>query len=307
MLRMIETAPAGFALVIHGGAFGPASGEQLDHDEEYRQALRQAHQAGERVLIDGGEALDAVCAAVCVLEDDPLFNAGRGAALTRAGHVEHDAAVMTGAGRAGAVAVSRHARHPVLAARSVLARSEHVLLVDPPVQQLREWGLELVDNDWFVTAARQQQLARVQAGEQQPPRHGTVGAVALDSNGRLAAATSTGGICNQSVGRVGDSPLIGAGTYAREGVVAVSCTGHGEAFIEGVVAHDVAARIRYAGQSLAGAVGESLTAEVTGRGSSGGLIAVGGDGRLVVARNCPSMFAAWRDSEGVHTMVQEAD
>ncbi len=199
---------------------------------------------------------------------------------------------MTGSGLAGAVAASKYARNPVWLARAVMERTEHVLIVDPDVEFLERYGLEVVDRDYFITEARQQQLDRVLAGPAVAARHGTVGAVARDADGRVAAATSTGGMTGQADGRVGDSPIVGAGVYARDNVVAISCTGDGEAFIRGVVAYDVAARIRYAGAGLAEAVRETFEQELTRRGSTGGLVAVGGDGRIVVAHNSPAMFSA---------------
>ena len=244
------------------------------------------------MLASGGSALDAVCATVEVLEDNPLFNAGRGAALTATGHAELDASVMTGAGLAGAIAASKHARNPVRVARVVMEQTEHAFIVDPDMAFLERHGLAVVERDYFITQARRQQLERVIDGRSAAARHGTVGAVARDASGRVAAATSTGGMTGQADGRVGDSPIVGAGVYARDNVVAVSGTGHGEAFIRGVVAYDVAARIRYAGADLATAVRETFEQELGQRGSTGGVVAVGGDGRIVVAHNSPAMFSA---------------
>jgi beta-aspartyl-peptidase (threonine type) len=296
-LRLIQAAPAaaGYGLALHGGAGGRLQELSLEEQGAYSEGLAAAYRAGAEVLERGGSALDAVCAAVQLLEDNPLFNAGRGAALTASGEAELDASVMAGDGSAGAVAVSRHARNPVFAARKVLEETEHVLLVSPEEKLLTDWGLETVEPGYFVTEPRRRQLASVRAARADAPRHGTVGAVARDRDGRVAAATSTGGMVNQSEGRVGDTPLIGAGTFARDGVAAVSCTGEGEAFIRGVVAHDVAARVRYLRTGLAEAVTGTITAELTGRGAGGGLIAVDADGAIVVAHNSPAMFAAYAD------------
>jgi beta-aspartyl-peptidase (threonine type) len=258
----------------------------------YEQGLLAAYRAGWQVLAGGGDALDAVCASVEVLENDPLFNAGRGAALTTTGHAELDASVMTGSGLAGAVAASKYARNPVRLARAVMEHTEYVLIVDPDVEFLERYGVEVVEPDYFITEVRQQQLDRVLDGRGVAARHGTVGAVARDAGDRVAAATSTGGMTGQADGRVGDSPIVGAGVYARDNLVAISCTGHGEAFIRGVVAYDVAARIRYAGAYLAEAVRGTFEEELAGPGSTGGLVAVGGDGRMVVAHNSPAMFSA---------------
>jgi beta-aspartyl-peptidase (threonine type) len=244
------------------------------------------------VLASGGSALDAVCASVEVLEDDPLFNAGRGAALTATGQAELDASVMTGTGLAGAVAASRRARNPVRLARAVMEDTEHVFLVDPDVAFLERHGLAVAEPGYFITERRQRELERVLDGRAAAARHGTVGAVARDAGGRVAAATSTGGMVGQADGRVGDSPIIGAGVYARDNVVAISGTGYGEAFIRGVVAYDIAARIRYTGAGLAAAVQATVEQELGQRGATGGVIAVGGDGRVVVAHNSPAMFSA---------------
>nr|WP_246214427.1 isoaspartyl peptidase/L-asparaginase [Modestobacter muralis] len=288
---------------MHGGAGGRVEELSLEEAGTYSEGLTAAYQAGAAVLAAGGSALDAVCATVERLEDDPLFNAGRGAALTSEGTAELDACVMTGDGRAGAIAASQFARNPVHAARKVLEETPAVLLIAPTAGRIADWGLRTVTPDHFTTPARQQQLRRVQEGLLAGSRHGTVGAVAVDVHGRVAAATSTGGMVNQSEGRVGDTPVVGAGTYARDGVGAISCTGEGEAFIQGVVAHDVAARVRYLGVGLAEAITGTVAAELAPRGATGGLIAVGADGAIVVAHNSPAMFAAYHDGERlvVHT------
>jgi L-asparaginase / beta-aspartyl-peptidase len=294
-LRIFEATPpeGGPSLALHGGAGGRvAELASAAARTPYEQGLSAAYRAGWAVLGAGGDALEAVCASVVVLENDPLFNAGRGAALTASGHAELDASVMTGSGRAGAVAASRYARNPVRLARAVMEHTEHVLIVDPAVDFLERYGLEVVEDDYFITEPRRQQLDRVLEGRAVAARHGTVGAAARDAGGRVAAATSTGGMTGQADGRVGDSPIVGAGVYARDGVVAISCTGDGEAFIRGVVAYDVAARMRYTGAGLAAAVGATFEQELTQRGATGGLVAAGGDGRIVVAHNSPMMFSA---------------
>ena len=289
-----EVAPPeeGPSLALHGGAGGRVEELTLAARASYAQGLLTAYRSGWQVLTSGGSALDAVCASVEVLENDPLFNAGRGAALTATGHAELDASVMTGAGHAGAVAASKHARNPVRVARTVMERTDHVLIVDPDVAFLERYGLEVVERDYFITEPRKQQLDHIMDGRAIAARHGTVGAAARDAGGRVAAATSTGGMAGQAEGRVGDTPIVGAGVYARDNVVAISCTGHGEAFIRGVIAYDVAARIRYADANLAEAVRGTFEHELTKRGSTGGLIAVGGDGRIFVAHNSPAMFSA---------------
>jgi L-asparaginase / beta-aspartyl-peptidase len=292
-MQIFEAAPDdGPSLALHGGAGGRVEELTLEGRAPYTDGLQAAYSAGWQVLAAGGSALDAVCACVEALENNPLFNAGRGAALTATGHAELDASVMTGAGHAGAVAASKHAKNPVLLARAVMEHTEHALIVDPDEAFLERHGCQAVERGYFITELRQQQLERVLDGRAVAARHGTVGAVARDAEGRVAAATSTGGMVGQADGRVGDSPIVGAGVYARDNVVAISGTGHGEAFICGVVAYDIAARIRYANADLATAVRETIESELGRRGSTGGVIAVGGDGRIVVAHNSPAMFSA---------------
>ena len=307
---IIDLTNQPYALVIHGGAGGPHW--QMDDAKQvaYRAGLTAAYQTGEAVLAGGGSALDACCAAVMVLEDDPLFNAGRGASLTSQGTAEHDAAVMTGDGRAGAVALSRHTRHPVLLARAILDTHE-VLIADPPDSFATAAGLELCPNDWFITDERRAKLAALQAGHLNSAdhigpgdhKHGTVGCVALDSAGHLAAATSTGGYDGKPPHRIGDTPLIGAGTWAKNQVVAISCTGRGESFIQGGVAHQVSARIEYGGQDVAEAAAATIAGEVTGRGTKGALIAVTQSGRCVIAWDAPTLLAAWRDGDTLVTHI----
>ena len=304
-VRVYTAAPgeSGYALVLHGGAGGRLSELSLDQQGQYSAGLAEAYEAGEAVLASGGSALDAVCVAVERLENNPLFNSGRGAALTKLGEAELDASVMTGDGCAGAIAVSRYSKNPVLLARKVMEESEHVLIVAPSKELVASWGLETVEPDYFITPVRQEQLRNVQSKLLAGSRHGTVGAVAMDMDGHLAAATSTGGMVNQSEGRVGDTPIIGAGNYAKDGVVAVSCTGAGEAFIEGVVAHEISARMRYSQAELKVAVTRTIEAELDGRGATGGIIAVDADGRIVIAHNSPAMFAAYRDSDRIVTLT----
>src|SRR4051812_24715852 len=232
------------AIVVHGG------GGRLPADdaraERVRAGAAAAVEAGHEVLAAGGAALDAVEAAVVVLEDDPEFNAGRGAALTEYGRVELDASMMDGTSRAaGAVAAVRGVRTPIRAAGAVLAEGRHVLLVGAAATEFATTaGLAVESETWFVTERERLALNRLKEGDAAAAR-GTVGAVARDSRGRLAAATSTGGVSGQRLGRVGDSPLIGAGTWADDATVAVSCTGHGESIIRSALAHEVDALLRH--------------------------------------------------------------
>lgn len=273
-------------LAIHGGAGTIGRARMTERRErDYRDALTAALRAGYAVLDGGGKSLDAVIAAVVVLEDDPLFNAGRGAVFTAAGRHELDAAVMDGATtRAGAVAGVRRTKNPVLAARAVMERTPHVLLAGTAADRFAHAaGLTMVAPGYFSTTARAVALtrARAHAAATAADRHGTVGAVALDDAGNLAAATSTGGFTNKMAGRVGDSPLVGAGTYADNASCAVSATGSGEHIIRAVLACDVAARMRYRGESLALAARRAL-ARLAALGGDGGLIAVDRAGNIAM-------------------------
>jgi L-asparaginase / beta-aspartyl-peptidase len=263
-------------LLVHGGAGNPRGGK-VDDEAARHAALEAALRAGYAVLTQGGGALDAAEAAVRELEDCPLFNAGRGSVLTSDGRVEMDAAVMDGATRrAGACAHITRVRHPVSLARAVMEATPHVLIVGADAVDLaRERGLELEEAAWFVT-----ERERARTGE---AAHGTVGAVALDSHGRLAAATSTGGVRGQLPGRVGDTPQIGSGTYADEHV-AVSCTGTGEQFIRAVAAHEVSALVRLGKLPLGDAAARAV------EGLDGGLIALGADGSAAMPFNTALMY-----------------
>jgi beta-aspartyl-peptidase (threonine type) len=298
-------------LAVHGGA-GRIVAEELGarRAAAAERGLGQSLAAGEAVLRDGGSACDAVVAAVVVLEDDEQFNAGRGAVLTSAGGVEHDAAVADGATRrAGAVTCVCGIRNPVLAARAVLQRSPHVLMSGAGAQALaRREGLAFVSADWFVTARRQEQLTGIvpSGRAESEPTSGTVGAVALDGEGHLAAATSTGGITGQLAGRVGDTPLVGAGTWADDRSCAVSATGDGEALILSVFAHEVDALVRLAGLSLGAACQRALQ-ELAARKGTGGCIAVGPDGTVAMPFTSAGMFRGAVDATGVHRIGMFAE
>ena len=283
------------AIVVHGGAGGSIS--DPDRAERTRAGAAAAVEAGHAVLAAGGAALDAVEAAVVVLEDDAEFNAGRGAALTEYGRVELDASIMDGATRAaGAVAAVRGVRNPVRAARAVLADGRHVLLVGPPAGEFAATaGLTFENETWFVTERERTALARVTEGDAAGAQ-GTVGAVARDAHGRLAAATSTGGVSGQRLGRVGDSPLIGAGTWADE-TVAVSCTGHGESIIRTALAHEVHALLRHRGLGLQDACVEAIRS-LENLGGDGGLIAVTAGGDVAATFNSRAMTRGWRVGHG---------
>lgn len=300
-----------FALAIHGGA-GTILREKMTATKEaaYRAGLTEALAAGYRMLDEGGAALDAVQAAVNVMEDSPLFNAGKGAVFTNEGTNEQDACIMDGVTRdAGAVAGVTRVRNPINLARAVLEHSSHVLLGGEGAERFAALhGIELVDKDYFYTKERwyQLQMARqreeAQGGEQTQLDHsddksdkiGTVGAVALDRHGNLAAATSTGGMTNKRFGRIGDSPIIGAGTWADNRTCAISATGVGEFVMRTVLAYDIAALMLYKGMELTSAAEEVVMHKLVEIGGSGGIIALDKSGTITMPFNSPGMYRGYR-------------
>ena len=291
-------------LVIHGGAGIIEKGrlsEQLERS--IRAALDHALSTGSALLASGGSAINAVAAAVGELEDDPHFNAGRGAVFTYDGRNELDAAIMDGRDRsAGAVTGITETRHPVSLARAVKDHSPHVLLRGRGADQFsRDQGLEQVENSWFATEERRRQLDEMMAMDGDhfdvDLKYGTVGAVALDVNGHIAAATSTGGLTGKRWGRIGDSPIIGAGTYADDGSAAVSATGSGEYFIRALAAYQVAERVKIGHESLQHALDETL-ADIRSLGGTGGLIAVAPTGEMAWGFTTPGMYRGKADSGG---------
>jgi beta-aspartyl-peptidase (threonine type) len=299
------------ALAIHGGA-GTIFKSQMtaELEREYRGGLEAGLKAGWGVLEKGGTSLDAVEAAVVSLEDFPLFNAGRGSVFTHEGEQEMDASIMDGAGsKAGAVAFVKNIRNPITLARLVMERTEHVLLAGEGARQFAEqMGVVSEPDEYFFTEHRWLQLqdamaaGRVQLDHAAAPPVGTVGAVACDSNGNLAAATSTGGMTNKKFGRVGDTPIIGAGNYA-DSLCAVSCTGHGEYFMLGVTAYDISARMKYKGLALEEAAREAID-DLTARKGEGGLIAVDSKGGVTLPFNSEGMHRGWVSADGtLHTAI----
>jgi L-asparaginase / beta-aspartyl-peptidase len=327
------------AIAIHGGA-GVIDRAQMTPDREasYRAGLSAALDAGYAILERGGSSLDAVTEAVRLLEDDPQFNAGRGAVLSHDGEAELDASIMDGAGpRAGAVAGIRHVKSPIGLARLVMDESPHVMLIGEGAEKFaRERGLEFVPNTYFRTPYRERELQRALERERQQERDGaggsgavgagasggtgiatggvpaagttdafrggtitgTVGAVAIDRAGNLAAATSTGGMTNKRYGRVGDSPIIGAGTYANNETCAVSATGSGEFFIRAVVAHDIHALVQYKQVSIEAAAREVVQEKLKRLGGEGGVVAIDRNGHIALEFNSEGMFRGARDSRG---------
>ena len=298
-------------LVIHGGA-GVIVRENMPPEREaaFTAALETALEAGANVLQNGGNAVAAVQAAVIPMEDDPLFNAGQGAVFTAAAEHELDASIMSGAERdAGAVAGVKRVKNPILAARAVMDQSEHVMFAGAGADAVAESvGLEMVENSYFDTEGRRRSLERVlwERSRNDADRHGTVGAVAIDVNGNLAAATTTGGMTAKAAGRIGDSPLIGAATYAQNGVCAVSATGHGEYFIRVAVAKTICARVELAGDSV-GDAAQSARDQVAELGGDGGVVVIDGDGQYEYVFNSKGMYRGMIDPNGMETAIFEQE
>jgi beta-aspartyl-peptidase (threonine type) len=288
-----------WAIVVHGGA-GVMQGwiEEEEHRQAYLEALAEAVEIGKAVLESGGSSLDAVERVVAFIEDDPKFNAGRGAVFNSDGGHELDASIMDGSTRAcGAVAGVRTVKNPVVLARLVMESSKHVLFAGAGAERFADaMGVERVEPGYFHTERRHEQWRKANERERVDPEQGTGGAVALDRHGNLAAATSTGGLTNKSFGRVGDSPVIGAGTYADNATCAVSCTGVGEEFIRNYIAARVSALMEYRGMTLREAADHAVH-QVLAPGD-GGLIAVGHDGSIAMAYNTGGMFRGAADSTG---------
>ena len=303
-----------YVLVIHGGA-GTISKSQVTPalEKRYHEALNKALLAGSAILEKGGKALDAVEAAVRILEDEPLFNAGKGAVFTAEGINELDAAIMDGATLgAGSVAGVRTIRNPITAARAVMERSEHVLLTGRGAEAFAaQQGLVIVDPSYFYTPERWESLQRAKkrdslaslstpnhtasffTEQQRKDRYGTVGAVALDQHGHLAAATSTGGMTNKKWGRVGDAPIIGSGTYANDNTVAISCTGWGEYYLRLVLAKSISDRMEFGQQSLQFAADEMIMRQLPALGGDGGLIAVDKNGNMALPFCTEGMYRGY--------------
>lgn len=309
--------PGNWVLVIHGGAGGPPRGSMPEEwEQQYRGKLNEALALGTEILSRGGSSMDAVEAVVRFMEDCPLFNAGKGAVYNDEGVAELDASIMDGSTlMAGAVTGVRTIRHPVSAARMVMTNTKHVLLMGDGAEQFaREQGLEIMDPSWFKTPARTEQYERMKQPEggkkvkidvkghqdadttirkADDQAKGTVGAVALDNMGNLAAATSTGGLMMKMKGRIGDTPIIGAGTYANNATCAVSCTGTGEYFMRDLIAYDVSALMEYRGWSLEQAARYEIDERLRAQGGGGGLIAVDREGNIATPFNTNAMFRGY--------------
>lgn len=313
---LAEKSDQPFGIVVHGGA-GTLERNRMTPEQEkaYHTVIAQALEAGYEILKNGGSSLDAVEEAVAILEDSPLINAGKGAVFNLAGRVELDASIMDGRTlEAGAVAAVKRVKNPIKLARLVMERTPHVMLsADGAEEFARENRVELVDEEYFHTTRRWEEFQRMKEAKEQKSREegsliihgeeywGTGGAVALDKNGNLAAATSTGGRTGKMVGRIGDSPIIGAGTYAKNATCAVSATGHGEYFIRGALAYDVSALMEYKGMTLQEAAENVIHKKLTGLGGTGGIIAIDNEGNIAMPFNTSGMYRGYIDKDG--TMV----
>ena len=291
-----------FALVVHGGA-GTITRDKLTPEQEraFRDKLHEATEAGQKILQSGGAALDAITAVIVILEDSELFNAGKGAVFTAEGKNELDSSIMEGKSlNAGAVAGVTRIKNPILLAKAVMEHSPHVMLQGGGAELFAEQqGIKLVDPSYFYTDLRWEQLQKAKAegkgavlDHDNDFKFGTVGAVALDNQGNLAAGTSTGGMTNKQYGRIGDSPIIGAGTYANNASCAVSATGHGEYFIRATVARNICALMEYGGKTLEQAADQIVNKQLVEMGGSGGIIAVDKDGNMALMFNTEGMYRA---------------
>jgi L-asparaginase / beta-aspartyl-peptidase len=302
-LASAGTAQQNYALVIHGGAgVMDKASMSAESQAEYKATLDIALKRGEQLLKTGATATDVVVAVITILEDSPLFNAGKGAVFTHEGKNELDASIMEGKNlNAGAVAGVRDIKNPILAARKVMEKSDHVLLSGNGASEFaRSQGLEMVKNKYFFTPSRYESLKRLQQKERQrtpEDNTGTVGCVVLDSYGNLSAGTSTGGMTNKRFGRIGDSPIIGAGTYANNQTCAVSATGHGEYFIRLGVARDISALMEYKNLNVADACSETIR-KLGEMGGTGGVIAIDSKGNIAMEFNTSGMFRGYIKSTG---------
>jgi len=292
-----------YVLVIHGGA-GTILKKDMSPalEKQYREKLAEVLKAGEDILKNGGSSLDAVTKCITIMEDSPLFNAGKGAVFNAQGQNEMDASIMNGENlMAGAVASVHTIKNPILAARAVMEHTPHVLLISKGAEEFAaKEGLAIVDPSYFFTEKRWKSYLKVKAKKAQGEKHGTVGAVALDKQGNLAAGTSTGGMTYKMMGRIGDSPIIGAGTYADNASCAVSCTGHGEYFIRNVVAYDIGALMKYGQLSLKEAANYVILDKLKRQGAEGGVIAVDHSGHFTMTFNTSGMYRAYATSSGYH-------
>jgi beta-aspartyl-peptidase (threonine type) len=302
-------------LVIHGGA-GTIERSSMtpDKDEAIRKTLNAALEKGYTILEQGGTALDAVEATIVFLEDSPWFNAGKGAVITREGHHELDASIMDGATlNAGAVSGVKTLKNPIKSARLVMEKSPHVMLYGQGAEKFAlENGMDTVENSYFTTPSRLERWKALNEGKgenlnPEPSKFGTVGCVALDKNGNIAAGTSTGGMMNKAYNRIGDSPIIGAGTYADNETCGVSCTGHGEYFIRIGVAKEISDQMAFGKKNLEDAVNHTIHERLSGMDASGGLIAIDHKGNVAMPFNTPGMYRGYRKADKTYIGVYGDD
>ena len=303
ILTIISFGQQNYVLVIHGGAGVMQKSAMSDQRQaEYEAKLEEALQVGENLLKNGATSTDAVVEVIKILENSPLFNAGKGAVFTSSGENELDASIMEGKNlNAGAIAGVKDIKNPITAARAVMENSDHVLLSGKGASEFaREQKLEIVKNKYFFTPSRYESLKRLQKQERErtpADNTGTVGCVALDIHGNLCAGTSTGGMTNKKYGRIGDSPIIGAGNYANNKTCAVSCTGHGEYFIRLGVARDISALMEYKNMNVADACAEEIR-KLGELGGTGGVIALDAKGNIAMEFNTSGMFRGYIKSSG---------
>lgn len=318
ILIQAQTHGQGYVLVLHGGAGTILKGDMTPEEEAaYRQKLQEALTAGSNILKNNGSSLDAVEAAINILEDSPLFNAGKGAVFNAKGKNELDASIMDGNTlMAGAIAGVHHIKNPISLARLVMEKSPHVMMAGDGAEEFaQQQGIKLMPEEYFYYEKRFQQLQKIKQKEAEQDslksknmnfyykpfgdsKFGTVGAVALDKAGNLAAGTSTGGMTNKKFGRIGDTPIIGAGTYANNRTCAVSSTGYGEYFIRGVVAYDISALMEYKGLSLKDAANEVINKKLAAMGGTGGVIALDRNGNFTMPFNTEGMYRAYIKEDG---------
>lgn len=300
-----------YVIVIHGGA-GVIKKENMSDEKEaaYINKLNEALETGNKILKNGGTAVETVIAVIKVMEDSPLFNSGKGAVFTHDGKNELDVSIMDGKTlNAGAASGVSNVKNPIELAYKIMTKSKHVMLSGEGASQFaKEQGLEIVDPKYFYTERRWKSLQNVLEREKkrlenEKDKHGTVGCVVLDKYGNLAAGTSTGGMTNKQYGRIGDSPIIGAGTYANNATCAVSCTGHGEFFIRYVVAHSISALMEYKNISLQDAGNEIINNKFKAVGGTGGLVSVDKDGNIAMPFNTPGMFRGFLKSNGEKSVL----
>lgn len=298
-----------YSIAIHGGA-GTIAKHLINKEkqQQYEEGLQQALDAGYKVLENGGTALDAVTQAVTALENCPLFNAGKGSVFNHEGTHEMDASVMRGDTRAaGAVASVKNVKNPIVLARTIMEQSEHVMMGGAGAETFaRDKGLAFEEDSYFFDAFRHEQYKEALAADRVQLDHSasgdkkfsTVGAVALDAEGNICAATSTGGMTNKKFGRIGDTPIIGAGTYANNQTCAISCTGHGELFIRQVVAHQIHCLMQYGNMSLQAACEQVVKKDLVAIGGEGGLVAIDAQGNVALVYNSEGMYRGYRNSDG---------